>query len=99
MGFRREGKQVHQQRKQWSGWLSKHSDLIAASRLPASVLANEMVWLDLLDHGYIAADDDVPGFSLDELSSEQKAALLELISTRPDDLETSIGWSLTANRE
>jgi hypothetical protein len=97
MGFRRKGKQLHQQRKLWSDWLSQQADLIASSGVPSFVLADEMVWLDFLDHGYVDTHNEVPGFDVDELSSEQKTALLRLISTRPGDLETVVGRSLATN--
>lgn len=79
---------------EWKDWIKKHSHLVNASGLPDLVLRDADHWYDFLDHGMLDHHEDLTGFSLEQLSVRQKAALLRLLLTWPSMLNTVTGTEL-----
>jgi hypothetical protein len=81
MNFRREGKTLHDKRRDWAVWLDTVSDLVRTAGLPRSVIESEDAWSYLVDKtysqaGYLAEE---PWFSIETMSAPQRAAFWELL--------------------
>ena|ERR1051326_5058780 len=76
MSYRRRARE---QDSHWRDWHKQYADLIAAAGLPEIVVLDEAHWWDFLDHGFLDHHPDPAGFSTQELSVRQKAALLRLM--------------------
>lgn len=82
MSFRREGKALHDNAREWSGWLASVEQLVRAAEVPASVLDTEEAWSYYIDRTYSQAGylGKAPWFSVDQLSHDQAEKVWALIS-------------------
>jgi hypothetical protein len=80
MSFRRDGKSVHHQYRQWQAWLDAYTDLLGRCGLPDSVLCSREDWEYLLRYGYHCrgAYPNID-FRLEELSAAERSAFRELL--------------------
>ena len=88
MSFRRLGKAIHEQARDWERWRRTHREALAQTGLPESVLRDEEHWWDFLQHGYLDHHDDDPlRFTVDELSLEQQRSLRQFLhqTLSPDE--------------
>jgi hypothetical protein len=92
MGYRRQ--KWDEKHRDWLAWLRQNEEQIAASGLPELVLSDEAHWSDFLDNGHLDHHPDPSGFSLDDLSVRQKAAMLRLLLNYRDGLTTVVGQTL-----
>jgi hypothetical protein len=60
----------------WRRFLERNAKVIAAAGLPPAATASPLDWDDVLMHGHLTRHPD--GFSLDQLTPAQYAALVEL---------------------
>ena len=69
MTFRRDGKRVHRDARDWEAWKEANRDLLDACGFPSSVLRSREDWEYLLHYGY-HCDGSYPNidFLLDEQS-------------------------------
>ncbi|WP_144988538.1 hypothetical protein [Gimesia aquarii] len=77
MSYRRNGKKMHE----WYKWLQERKSLVATAGLPADVAESEDTFGYFVDHSYNQAGwlGKAMWFSVDDLNSEQRAALWSLI--------------------
>ena len=76
MGYRRLKKQVEAGRN-WSTFVARNREVVEAAGLPQLVTDSINHWDDFLMHGYLNHLDDAAVFTVDQLSNEQYAALLQ----------------------
>jgi len=79
MSFRRPGKAIHEQTRDWDRWRRTHREALAKTGLPDSVLRDEEHWWDFLQHGYLDHHDDPLRFTVDQLSLEQRRELRQFL--------------------
>jgi hypothetical protein len=79
MSFRRPGKPLHRLQREWTGWREKHRVALQRTGLPESVLEDEERWWDFLQHSYLDHHSDPLGFTVDQLSAEQKHELRQFL--------------------
>ena len=80
MGYRRSKNSVAAARH-WSTFVARNNRVIEAAGLPQAVTESIDHWDDLLMHGYLDHHDDPTGFTTEQLSDEQYAALLQLVES------------------
>ena len=105
MGFRRQGKEEHTERKSWEAWLEANADLIPKCGFPPGVFRSRGDWEYLLEKGYwceywYGAFITNIDYSLDDLTPVQAEAYKELLERTLSDEQKSggsAGWSI-ANR-
>lgn len=79
MSFRRN-KQDSRRTKAWHHFLVETRELLVMSGVPLRIHETLELWEDFLMHGYLDHHPDEPAFSIDELTTEQKALLKEIIA-------------------
>lgn len=94
--FRRPGKKIHTDSRDWSSWLDANSELVATAGLPATAIETEELWWYFIDRTYTQAGyvgDDI-WFDVGRMSSLQRSACMTLIeqwiADRAPDLNEAI---------
>ena len=77
MGYRRSKDRADAARR-WSTFMTRNRGVIDAAGLPELATQSISHWDDLLMHGHLDHHSDPAGFSVEQLSEEQYAALLQL---------------------
>lgn len=80
MGYRRLKESVEAARD-WSTFVARNRSVVEAAGLPQVVTESIPHWDDFLMHGYLDHDHDPTGFTVDQLSDEQYAALLQFVDS------------------
>jgi hypothetical protein len=83
MSFRRDGKNLHDEKQSWEAWKLLHADLLAQCGLPPGVLRSRRDWEYLLRFGYwceqyFGEHINNIDFSLSELAPSQAEAFRQL---------------------
>ena len=89
MGYRRYNPAQKEAAKAWAAWQAEQAALIERTGLPSICFEREN-WDLFIDHGYLEEGNA----HLKDLSLDQKAALLRLIMTWPQFLNSSVGHDL-----
>ncbi|GAB5407097.1 MAG: hypothetical protein Aurels2KO_53280 [Aureliella sp.] len=79
--FRRPGKSIHSERRDWDSWIDSHSGLVAAADLPSSAIETEDAWWYFLDRTYTQAGylgTDI-WFDVGTMTADQRCACMTLI--------------------
>ena len=80
MGYRRSKDRADAARR-WSTFVTRNRGVIDAAGLPELATQSIRHWDDLLMHGHLDHHSDPAGFSVEQLSEEQYAALLQLVES------------------
>ena len=80
MGYRRS-KENAEAARNWSTFVARNRRVVEAAGLPQAVTESINHWDDFLMHGYLDHHDDPAGFTVDQLSDEQYAALLQFVES------------------
>jgi hypothetical protein len=76
-------------------WLKRNSKLVDASGVPSLIISSEDHWYYFLDHGSLYRfDDDPSDFGTEKLTPLQRAALMRLLMTGPNMMDTLVGRHL-----
>jgi hypothetical protein len=78
MGFHRSPDRLAASRE-WLRFVERNAQTIAAAGLPSTVMANITDWDDVLVRGSLTHDPT--GFTIDQLTSDQYAALVGLVES------------------
>ena len=79
--FRRPGKTIHSERRDWDSWLDRHAKLVTATGLPSSAIETEDAWWYFLDRTYTQAGylgTDI-WFDVDTMTPDQRRECMTLI--------------------
>jgi hypothetical protein len=80
MGYRRSKEKIEAARN-WATFVTHNRHVIEAAGLPLVVTESIHHWDDFLMHGYLDHHHDPAGFTVDQLSNEQYAALIQLVES------------------
>lgn len=92
MSFRRPGKKIHLEARDWERWLRTHTVALSRIDLPEPVLRDEDHWWDFLQHGFLDHHDDPLRFAVEQLSPEQQRELRKFLHEvlTPDERASAI---------
>lgn len=71
----------------WRKWILEDQQALNSCGLPLLVIKNEEHWWDFLEHGYLDHHDDPSGFTVDDLSPEEKRCLYAFLQTALIEME------------
>jgi hypothetical protein len=80
MAYRRSKDSLKAERN-WSAFVTSNTRAIEAAGLPEIVTESIAHWDDFLSHGFIDHHYDPSRFTVDQLSNEQYAALVQLVES------------------
>ncbi len=80
MGYSRS-RESKEAARNWSRFVDRNIRVIEAVGLPLLVTESISHWDDFLMHGYLDHHIDASGFTMDQLSDDQYAALLQLVES------------------
>ena len=69
----------HRELHEWKQFRLRHRSLFTDSGVPLSICESQAIFDDFLMHGYLDHHPDPSGFTVNELSSSERAALKELV--------------------